>query len=136
MGEENQSGSEGQGARVRRTLGGAHTSAAEGGASKGVCDVRTARDSARFNIKSRAQESAKRRRPSLRGAAKRPHSERSERFKIKSERVCEVRTVNGGKATAWTLPSPARQARFPSPWTGRGIWERERGARQGARVRL
>src|SRR5712692_4552838 len=84
MGEENQSGSEGQGARVRRTLGGAHTSAAEGGASKGVCDVRTARDSARLKIRSRAKESAKRRRPSLRGAAKRPHSERSERFKIKT----------------------------------------------------
>ena len=45
--------------------------------------MRTARDSARFKIKSRAKESAKRRRPSLRGAAKRPHSERSERFKIK-----------------------------------------------------
>src|SRR5713226_5221031 len=58
MGEENQSGSEGQGARVRRTLGGAQ--------------------------RSRAKESAKRRRPSLRGAAKRPHSERSERFKIKT----------------------------------------------------
>src|SRR5713101_5615330 len=33
------------------TLNGAHTSEAEGGASKGVCDVRTARDSARFKIK-------------------------------------------------------------------------------------
>src|SRR6202022_939565 len=32
------------------TLGGAHTSEAEGGASKGVCDVRTARDSARLKI--------------------------------------------------------------------------------------
>src|SRR6266851_8260248 len=79
-----------QGARVRRTLGGAHTSAAEGGASKGVCDVRTARDSARLKIKSRAKESAKRRRPSLRGAAKRPHSERSERFKI-TDRISNER---------------------------------------------
>ncbi len=35
----------------------------------------------------RAKESAKRRRPSLRGAAKRPHSERSERFKIKTEQT-------------------------------------------------
>jgi len=39
-------------------LGEAHTREAEGGASKGVCDVRTARDSARFKIKSRAKESA------------------------------------------------------------------------------
>src|SRR6266481_1736373 len=40
------------------TLNGAHTSEAEGGASKGVCDVRTARDSARFKIKSRAPAEA------------------------------------------------------------------------------